>query len=69
VTRTVTYEVSKVEMSISAINFNPAIVRTTDFNFAYRCMGSGLTKVIHFLIDGEDAITPVTTTLHNERDS
>ena len=68
VTRTVMYEVSKVEMSISAINFNPAVVRTTDFNFAYRCMGSGLTKVIHFLIDGEDAITPVTTTLHNDRD-
>lgn len=69
VTRTVMYEVSKVEMSIAAVSFNPAIVRTTDFNFAYRCMGSGLTKVIHFLIDGEDAITPVTTTLHNDRDS
>ena len=67
VTRTVVYEVSKVEMSIAAVNFNPAIVRTTDFNFAYRCMGSGLTKTIHFLIDGEDAVTPVVTTLHNDR--
>ena len=53
-------------MSIAAVNFNPAVLRTTDFNFAYRCVGSGLTKTIHFLIDNVDAITPVFTTLHND---
>ena len=67
VTRTVLYEVSKVEMSIAAVNFNPAIVRNGDFNFAYRCMGAGLTKVVHFEIDGTDVVSPVTTTLHNDR--
>jgi len=54
-------------MSIAAVNFNPAIVRTTNFNFSYRCMGSGLTKQVHFLIDGtEISGSPITTTLHND---
>ena len=54
ISRSITYSVNQVEMSISAINFNPATVRTTDFTFAYRCMGSGLTKQVHFLIDGNE---------------
>jgi len=54
-------------MSIAAVNFNQATVRTTNFNFSYRCIGSGLTKVVHFKIDGQDiAGSPVTTTLHND---
>ena len=62
-----TYEVTQVEMSIAAVNFNQATVRTTNFNFSYRCIGSGLTKVVHFKIDGQDiAGSPVTTTLHND---
>jgi len=66
-TSSLTYEVTQVEMSISAVNFNQATVRTTNFNFQYRCMGSGLTKVLHFLIDGVDiAGSPITTTLHND---
>ena len=61
------YEVTQVEMSIAAVNFNQATVRTTNFNFQYRCMGSGLTKQVHFLIDNTDiAGSPVTTTLHND---
>ena len=66
-TSSLIYEVNQVEMSISAEGFNPAAVRTTNFNFQYRCMGSGLTKQVHFLIDGVDiAGSPITTTLHND---
>ena len=66
-TSSLIYEVTQVEMSIAAINFNQATVRTTNFNFQYRCMGSGLTKQLHFLIDGVDiAGSPITTTLHND---
>lgn len=66
-TSTLIYEVTQVEMSISAVNFNPATVRTTNFNFQYRCIGSGLTKQLHFLVDGSDiAGSPITTTLHND---
>lgn len=66
-TSSLIYEVTQVEMSISAVNFNQATVRTTNFNFQYRCMGSGLTKQLHFLIDGTDiAGSPITTTLHND---
>ena len=66
-TSSLIYEVTQVEMSIAAVNFNQATVRTTNFNFQYRCMGSGLTKQLHFLIDGVDiAGSPITTTLHND---
>jgi hypothetical protein len=66
-TSSLIYEVTQVEMSIAAVGFNQATVRTTNFNFQYRCMGSGLTKQVHFLIDGADITgSPVTTTLHNE---
>lgn len=66
ITRTINYEVTKVEMSISAVNFNPATVRTGNLVFQYKCLGSGLEKVVHFKIDGTDAVTPVTTSTHNE---
>ena len=66
-TSSLIYEVTQVEMSIAAVNFNQATVRTTNFNFQYRCMGSGLTKQVHFLIDGTDiAGSPIITTLHND---
>ena len=66
-TSSLIYEVTQVEMSIAAVNFNQATVRTTNFNFQYRCMGSGLTKQIHFLIDGADITgSPITSTLHND---
>jgi len=66
-TSSLTYEVTQVEMSIAAVNFNQATVRSTNFNFSYRCIGSGLTKQVHFKIDGSDITgSPVTTTLHND---
>ena len=66
ITRTINYEVTKVEMSISAINFNPAIVRTGNLVFQYKCIGSELEKEVHFKLDGVDAVTPVVTKSHNE---
>lgn len=58
--------VSRVEMSITALNFDPSIVRTSNLRFQYRTMGRNLQKEVHFLLDGVDAVTPVVTKSHNE---
>ena len=65
VTRYQTFTVSKVNISIAAEAFDYWSVKNTNFQFNYRCFGSGITKIVHFLVDGEDIVTPVTTTSHN----
>ena len=65
VTRYQTFTISKVNISIAAEAFDYWSVKNTNFQFNYRCFGSGITKIVHFLIDGEDIVTPVTTTSHN----
>ena len=60
-----TYNVSKVNISIADEDFDYASVKSSNFQFNYRCFGSGIAKTVHFLLDGTDAVTPVSTTSHN----
>ena len=64
--RTLTYNVSSVEASISAVNFNAADVYTGNVNFQYRCMGRGLQKTVYFYIDGDLYASEEIGTSHNE---
>lgn len=52
-TRSLTYNITQVEASISAVNFDTAAVYTGNIDFQYRCVGRNLAKVVHFEIDGE----------------
>lgn len=60
-----TYTVSKVNISIASEAFDYGSVKNSNFQFNYRCFGSGISKTVHFLVDGTDAVTPVTTSSHN----
>lgn len=60
-----TYTVSKVNISIASEAFDYGSVKDSNFQFNYRCFGSGISKTVHFLVDGTDVVTPVTTTSHN----
>ena len=48
-----TYQLTQVEASIVAINFNGAAVYTGNIDFQYRCVGRNLDKTVYFEIDGE----------------
>lgn len=67
ITRNLTYTIHRVPMSIEAYNYNPASVKTSNFNFQYYCVGSNLSKIVHFIIDDnettEDIGTPANTDL------
>ena len=65
VTRYQTFNISKVNISIVAEPFDYARVMNSNFQFNYRCFGTGIAKTVHFLIDGTDAVTPVSTTSNN----
>ena len=60
-----TFRVTKVNISIADESFDYGSVKNSNFQFNYRCFGSGITKTVHFLLDGTDVVTPVTTTAHN----
>ncbi len=64
-TRTLTYSITAVEATISAVNYDPAAVYTGDINFQYKCMGRNLKKVVHFLIDGVEYAQSDVGTSHN----
>lgn len=65
-TQSITYNITQVEASISAINFDDSATYTGNFDFVYRCVGKDLNKTVHFEIDGSDAVTPVDIgTSHN----
>lgn len=51
--RALTYNITQVEASIAAINFNGAAVYTGNVNFQYKCVGRNLQKTVCFEIDGE----------------
>jgi len=51
ITRNLTYTIHRVPMSIEAYNYNPASVKTSNFNFQYYCIGTNLSKTVHFVID------------------
>ena len=58
ISRSLTYNVTQVEASISAVNFDATAVYTGNINFQYKCIGRDLRKTVYFEIDGEvcDAI-------------
>lgn len=51
-TRSLTFNITQVDASISAVNFNSSAVYTGNINFQYRCIGKNLEKTIYFEIDG-----------------
>lgn len=60
-----TFRVTKVNISIAAESFDYASVKSSNFQFNYRCFGSGIAKTVHFLVDGTDIVNPVSTSSHN----
>ena len=65
-TRSLTYNITQVEASISAVNFDTAAVYTGNIDFQYRCVGRNLAKTVHFEIDGESYAEVDVGTSHNE---
>ena len=63
--RYLTFTISKVNISIAAEDFDYASVKNSNFQFNYRCFGSNITKTVHFLVDGTDIVSPITTSSHN----
>lgn len=64
-TRSLTYNITQVEASISAVNFDTSAVYTGNIDFQYRCVGRNLSKVVHFEIDGEMYAEVDVGTSHN----
>lgn len=69
-TQYTTYHIDRVEMSITAVNYNPAAIRTgASFQFNYTCIGQGLAKTVYFIIDAgtenEVTLTADVGTRHN----
>jgi len=60
-----TYTVSKVNISIADESFDYASVKNSSFRYNYRCFGSGITKTVHFVMDGSDIATANVGTSHD----
>ena len=65
-TRSLTYNITQVEASISAVNFDTSAVYTGNIDFQYRCVGRNLAKTVYFEIDGEAYAEVDVGTSHNE---
>lgn len=52
VKRSLTYNITLVEASISDVNFDTSAVYTGNIDFQYRCVGRNLKKTVYFYIDG-----------------
>ena len=59
------FRVTQVTISIIDESFDYGSVKNSNFQFNYRCFGSGIAKTVHFLLDNVDIVTPVSTTSHN----
>lgn len=64
-TRTLTYNITAVEASIEAVQFDPSITYTGDISFQYKCMGRNLKKTVYFIIDGSEHAHVDVGTSHN----
>lgn len=64
-TRSLTYNITQVEASISAVNFDTSAVYTGNIDFQYRCVGRNLAKTVHFEIDGTSYAEVDVGTSHN----
>ena len=60
-----TYSISKVNISIADESFDYASVKSSSFRYNYRCFGSGITKTVHFVMDGSDIATANVGTSHD----
>lgn len=65
ITRSLTYNVTQVEASIAAVNFDTAAVYTGNVSFQYKCVGRNLQKTVYFIIDGEEYTHVDVGTSHN----
>ena len=66
-TQSALFNISKVNMSIASINYNPAAIRTgSSFQFNYTCIGVDLSKTVIFKIDGTTVAEENIGTSHNE---
>ena len=63
--RTLTYNITQVEASISAVNFDSSAVYTGNIDFQYRCVGRNLKKTVYFEIDGQICDSIDVGTSHN----
>lgn len=63
--RSLTYNITAVEATISAVNYDATAVYSGNINFQYKCMGRNLKKVVHFLIDDEEYAQVDVGTSHN----
>ena len=64
-TRSLTYNITQVEASIAAVNFDTSAVYTGNIDFQYRCVGRNLAKTVYFEIDGEVYAEVDVGTSHN----
>lgn len=66
-TQSTIYHISRVDMSITALNYNPAAIRTgASFQFRYTCAGVDLQKTVYFKIDGTTVAEENIGTSHND---
>lgn len=64
--RSLTFNITSVEAKISAVNFDDTATYTGNLSLQYRCSGRGLTKTVHFEMDGTEIVAVDIGTSHNE---
>lgn len=65
IARTLTYQITQVDASISTVNFDTTAVYTGNFDIQYQCVGRNLSKIVYFMIDGEEYRAVDVGTSHN----
>lgn len=63
--RALTYNITQVEASISALNFDSSATYTGNIDFQYKCVGRNLSKIVHFEMDGAEIAAVDVGTSHN----
>ena len=65
ITKTTTYTISVADIYMTS-TFNAGRAYNNNFNFAYKCFGRGMNKMVHFEVDGEEYCEPIDIgTSHN----
>ena len=66
-TKSITYHITTVTMTIESIGFDQAAIRNgNSFDFSYKCIGYDLSKIVTFIIDNGTPITEDIGKSHNE---
>lgn len=63
--RSLTYNITQVEASISAPNFDGSATYTGNIDFQYKCVGRNLSKIVLFEMDGKEIAAVDVGTSHN----